>query len=484
LPKHFGDFSHSTGEVGKRRSSADCTPVYLRDPLEPSIRTRSQGPKLIRDRLLEIMSDFRWHAARELEEAFPQGEWVRAMRELLPFRWAFERSSHSLRLYRREPGERAQVLVELLAGIDATKPDVVAEVPEERKRFRESSIGRLSERERGVSFDPTKDELLEEPEGPTLVLSEDPSELALPAAESVTMTAAILAKKGSGKTYLGGVLAEEFLACPGLQVPVIIIDPAGPWYGLLADAFGKPSSFSMLVLGGAHGDLSVTHRQGVQAAEAVHEIWPRSALLDLSYMVPAEQHEFVADFGQRLYVLNVRSPLHVIVDEADEFAPQVLDSSSRHQRRSLGVIDRMVRRGRTKGFGTTLITQRTAVISKNVLSQTDSLFLLNMVAPSDLEAVSEWMKYRIPAEHRMAALEQLPNLQPGTAYFMQSGQAFKFRRFVVRKKRTFDSSRTPRANEVYVEPTLSRAPEGDVAVARKWLEAVPTAREEEPNGAG
>lgn len=475
--KDIGDFPRPIAKVRK-----PCSPIYLRDPLEPSIRVKLQGPKLVRDRLLEIMGDFQWHAARELEQVFPQGEWVRAMRELLPYRWAFERTLHSLRLCRREPGERVQSLAALLAGIDATRLDSVEKLPEEGTKCREKHVREHEGKVEG-DFDPTGDEV-KEPEGPRLVLSEDPGELTLPAAESVTMTAAILAKKGSGKTYLGGVLAEELLSCLGLQAPVVIIDPAGPWHGLLADADGKPSFVSMLILGGAHGDHSITCRQGVQAAEAVHEIWPRSVLLDLSLMAPAEQHEFVADFGQRLYTLNVRSPLHVIVDEADEFAPQVLDSSSRHQRRSLGVIDRMVRRGRTKGFGTTLITQRTAVIAKNVLSQTDSLFLLNMVAPADLEAVNEWMKYRISAEHRMACLEQLPNLPPGTAYFMQSGQASKFRRFVVRKKKTFDSSRTPRANEVYVEPMLSRAPEGDMAAARKWLDVTPAAREEDLDGEG
>ena len=242
----------------------------------------------------------------------------------------------------------------------------------------------------------------------------------------------------------------------------------------------RPTRF--LTLGGSHGDLAITHKQGSQVAEIVHEGGARSVILDLSHMIPSEQHEFMADFGQRIFILNKRSPLHLIIDEADEFAPQVLNSSSRHQKRSLEVIDRIVRRGRTKGFGSTLITQRSAVIAKNVISQIDSLFLLNMVAPSDLEAVNDWMKYGVRVDQRMECLGDLPNLPPGTAYFMQSGAAPKFRKFVVRKKLTFDSSRTPRPNEKLVDPILAKAGESEVALARKWLgEAVSAAT---PAGGG
>jgi len=81
----------------------------------------------------------------------------------------------------------------------------------------------------------------------------------------------------------------------------------------------------------------------------VQEIRPHSVILDLSLMFPAEQHEFVADFVLKLFMLSVRSPLHLIIDEVDEFAPQSLQGS-RHQKRSLEVIDRFVRRGGRKAW--------------------------------------------------------------------------------------------------------------------------------------
>ena len=444
--------------------------IYARDPSCPSPAARSKKPKRVRDFLLELMCDLQFHPVHELEEVLPGGEWVRAMRDLLPLHFVFDRLADSFRMRRSFPGEHQRSLVDLLTDIDMTsltnlrsfpatsKKIVVQEVPEE-----------LAAGDLDMVFDPTSNE--NEPgEGERLILADNPEDLTLSAIDSAVMTAAILAKKSSGKTYLGMVLVEEFISCPGLRVPVVVIDPTGAWYGLLATSDGKPSSFRIMILGGPHGVLPITRKQGAQVAEIVHEIWPNSVMLDLSYMIPAEQHEFVADFGQRLFVLNVRSPLHLIVDEADEFAPQILDSSSRHQKRSREVLDRIVRRGRIKGFGATLITQRSAVIAKNVISQIDSLFLLNMVAPPDLEAVDGWMKYGVKVEQRLECLKELPNLPPGTAYFMQSGAASKFRRFVVRKRITFDSSRTPKPNEVFIVPELVKPSEQDVAVAARWLD--------------
>jgi hypothetical protein len=450
------------------------TPIYLADVHggRPDVAVKQQGPKLVRDRLLELMVDSQWHAAHELEQLLPNGEWVRAMRELLSLNFTFDRLSHSFRLRYRQATEKKPALVELLAGIDATKPEVAVEPPIVPAPMIRHEPGE----DEKMDFDPSSSPEDKVDVGELLALSDDPRDLMLSVSECMVMTAAILAKKSSGKTYLGMVLVEEFLKKSGLGVPTVIVDPTGVWHGLRSLADGTPSSYPILTLGGSHGDLEITHKKGSQVAELVHEGGARSVLLDLSHMIPSEQHEFVADFGQRIFVLNERSPLHLIIDEADEFAPQVLNSSSRHQKRSLEVIDRIVRRGRTKGFGVTLITQRSAVIAKNVISQIDTLFLLNMVAPSDLEAVNDWMRYGVRADQRMGCLEDLPNLPPGTAYFMQSGSSPKFRKFVVRKKLTFDSSRTPKPNEKIVDPALARASEQEIALARKWLgEAVPAA---------
>ena len=364
----------------------------------------------------------------------------------------------------REKIEARPSLVELLSKLDAT---VVTDEPVE------GGADDGEEDELAAGFNPAEDESVaggESSEQVTkggMVLSDPPEALCLSAANSASMTAAILAKKNSGKTYLAMVLAEEFMSSDTFQVPIVILDPTGVWFGLKATAAGMPSAFSILSLGGPHGDLQITAKDGARVALLVNSTRPNPTIIDLSLLAPVEQHEFVADFVEKLFTIAERSPIHIIIDEADEFAPQTLNSASRNQKRSLDAIDRLVRRGRSKGIGVTMITQRSAVIAKNVLSQVDSLWLLNMVEPRDLMAVEGWLKHGVSDQQRTECLNQIPRLQPGTAYFLRTGVHPMFRRFKVRRKLSFDSSKTPGVG--YVEPLLSKPPAAILAIANTML---------------
>jgi len=180
-------------------------------------------------------------------------------------------------------------------------------------------------------------------------------------------------------------------------------------------------------------------------------------VIDLSSLAPVEQHEFVGPFIDGLYASEERSPLHLIIDEADEFAPQTLSKSSKHQKHCLDAIDRLVRRGRSKGIGVTMITQRCAVISKNVLSQTGSLWFLNMDEPRDLIAVETRLNHGVTEQQKRECINQIPRLQPGFAYYIQTGVSPKFRRFKVRRKKTFDSSKTPTLDG-FTAPVFAKPP--------------------------
>jgi hypothetical protein len=440
------------------------TPIYSKDPaVNHDVSLKPQGPKLARDRLLDMFRDQRFHVASEMEELLPHGAWVAGLRELLALNYAFDRVSNHLRIRFKADNEPRQVLVVLLAGLDATVASSMEAAPEDAVV---------------EDFDPTADQAPAATEGVSarepgggMVLSDPPEALTLSPANSASMTAAILAKKNSGKTYLGMVIAEEFMSSDSISIPVVVLDPTGVWFGLRAMADGQPSPFNILALGGRYGDLPITAKDGVRAANVVNSIRPYPVIIDLSGLAPAEQHEFVADFIEKLFTIAERSPIHIIIDEADEYAPQTLNSASRHQKRSLDAIDRLVRRGRSKGIGVTMITQRSAVIAKNVLSQIDSLWLLNMVAPRDLLAVEEWLKHGVTESQRVECVNQIPRLQPGTAYFLQTGVSPKFRRFKVRRKKTFDSSKTPGAAG-YVPPIFSKPSAAVMATAREIFRVV------------
>jgi hypothetical protein len=216
--------------------------------------------------------------------------------------------------------------------------------------------------------------------------------------------------------------------------------------------------------------LPIEAGDGAAAASVVIALHPLPVILDVSKMTPAGQHEFVMGFVERIYTLNEKA-VHLFVDEADEFAPQYPDPASKHHRRSLSNLDRLVRRGRVKGIGVTLITQRPAVIHKNVLSQVEGLFLMNMFAPHDIEAVSTWMERGSARRSRASCLNELPDLASGMAYLVQSGGDHKVRRFSVRPKRTMDSSRTKTVDDdtSTMNISLAKVPGDILEAARKLL---------------
>lgn len=419
--------------------------------------------------MVDLLRDGEFHSVHELESLLPGHEWIGTLGELLARNYAFDKTGFFLKMRMRGDSEPMQDLAELVTRWVGLIGDVEPVV----------TVTVVREEPPEDDFDPT----LDAPAGEVgvaantddVVLSDPPESLTLSVADCLVMTAAILAKKNSGKTYLAMVLAEEFMKHP--EVPLVVLDPTGVWFGIGAAANGQPGPYAVVILGGSRGHLPVTAKDGAKVAEVVEAIRPHPILVDMSELAPVEQHEFVADFIEKLFVAATRDPLHLIVDEADEFAPQVLSGQSDHQKRCLDAMDRLVRRGRSKGIGVTMITQRSAVLNKNVLSQTDSLWFLHMVDPRDLLALENRLRNMVTPEHLRECVAQVPRLHPGMAYFVQTGSSPKFRRFKVRRKVTFDSSKTPGMGG-HVEPLLARPDAVVLARAKEILEAVVASSEE------
>jgi hypothetical protein len=453
--------------VGGRPGFAETRPVGVQAMMRPPARVatettiRPAPPRLARDKVLMLLTDGCYHSAHEISNlpGMPPGAWYVALQELIEHGYKFGRRGNSLVLLverARDVKAPAQELAVLLAGVDATKADL----PAARPRSMEPGD---DDREVVPAYE--KDRPVRERRPPVDeadLLRIGDIDVQLSAKEYVTSTRAILARKSSGKTYLAMVVAEELLRAEratGAPMPFVAFDPTGVWYGLSAGADGMPSSHEILRMGGRHGDYPLDFEAGSAVADMVVGLWPRSVILDVSDMLPEEQHQFFGDFGNKLYTINAK-PIHLFVDEADDFMPQQVESGNKAQRRALGVGDRIVRRARVKGIGVTLITQRPAVISKNVLSQVDGIFFLNLTAPHDLEAVNAWMQPAISSSERSLALEALPSLERGEAFFIQahkkSGAIMKFR---TREKLTFDSSRTPTVDDPEPPvPSLGKVP--------------------------
>jgi hypothetical protein len=261
------------------------------------------------------------------------------------------------------------------------------------------------------------------------------SKFALPI-EAVTQTFGILAKRGVGKTYTAAVMAEAMLEAG--QV-VCIVDPIGVWWGLRASADGKREGQPIIVFGGDHGDLPLEAGAGELIADVVVEKRV-SVVLDLSHLRKGEMHRFMEAFAERLYHRN-REPLHLFLDEADAWAPQ---NPLPGTQRLLGAIEDLVRRGRARGIGCTLITQRAAVLNKSVLTQIEVLVALRTVGPQDRKAIDDWINVHGSPAQRKELMDSLASLPVGTAWFWSPGWLDVFQRVEVRARKTFDSSATPK----------------------------------------
>lgn len=280
-----------------------------------------------------------------------------------------------------------------------------------------------------------------------------------------TQTVAILARKRVGKTYTASVLAEE---CCENKIPFVVLDPTGAWYGLRSTADGKHAGYPVIIIGGAHGDIPLEFSAGKLIAEFVVEN-PGYYVLDLSESESdAEQDRFATAFAQRLYRLKDkhRDPLHLFVDEADSFAPQ---NPFPGQRPMLGAFEAIVRRGGIRGIGITMITQRAAVLNKNVLTQTELLITLQTTGPQDQDAVKSWVKMNATAEQQKEFLDSLASLGQGEAWVWSPSWLEIFKKVQIRERRTFNSSATPKVGEKKIEP--AKLADVDLAVLSEKMSA-------------
>lgn len=257
---------------------------------------------------------------------------------------------------------------------------------------------------------------------------------------------AILATRGAGKSFTSAVLIEEFYAA---QVQTVTIDPTGVYWGLRSDAKGTGEGLPIIVLGGAHGDVPLAETAGKLIADLVVDTG-QSLVLDLSdFESDGAQCRFMTDFAERLYRRKARSrtTLHLIVDEADEFAPQQPQAK---EARMVGAMAKLVRRGRSRGIGLTLITQRSASLNKNMLDLVETLLLMRMLGPRDRDAANGWIKHKNLADE-LGVLASLPSLPTGTAWVWSPLRGV-LEKVAMRRINTFDSYVTPKPGEVRIEP--------------------------------
>jgi hypothetical protein len=302
---------------------------------------------------------------------------------------------------------------------------------------------------------------------------------------SVTWPAAIasqaigvLGMRGAGKSNLGRVVAEELFAS---SVPFVVFDPIGNWYGIRAGRDGHPGGgIPVPIFGGEHGDVQLDRNSGQKIADLVLDR-RLSCVLDLSHadFSETDKRKFLVDFGERLFRRKSRESgwLALIMEEADDYAPQNVHGGEREgsTARTLGMFQRLVKRGRFKGLGALLITQRSAAINKDLLYMVGTLVVFRTTGPRDQDAVGGWVKYNAIGEK---VLESLPALEDGEAWVIAPEALGKIERVRFRRMSTYDTGATPEHGGQAKPATLADI---DVpALSKELAEAVQRAKAEDP----
>ena len=235
----------------------------------------------------------------------------------------------------------------------------------------------------------------------------------------------VIGASGSGKSYAVGVICEEL--CKG-GVPFAVVDTEGEYSGLrqkygvvwVGDEEGCDLRWSGLDLEGL----------GVQAPDLA------PLILDLSEVDDPKQK--VASLLSSIYkeVERRRTPYLVIVEEADRFVPQNGDR--------VAIFGEIARRGRKRGVGLMVCTQRPSLVDKNILSQCGNQLIGKLVIRNDLQAVAQFFQGR-------EAPKQLTSLSHGRFYAM-GGLSPVPRLVSIREKETVHGGSTPKLAARVIKP--------------------------------
>jgi Helicase HerA, central domain len=217
-------------------------------------------------------------------------------------------------------------------------------------------------------------------------------DVAIDAQELVTGRTCLIAQSGAGKSWAIAVLCERLCAA---GIGFCIVDTEGEYFSL-------KDRYPIQWVG-----TDDRCDQDIQKLD-VREFFTRAVvngtpvIFDVS---ETEMREKVTALAEALYEIEslLKIPYLWILEEADKFIPQSKDS--------LKKIEEISRRGRKRGLGLLVATQRPALVNKNVLSQCNNQMLGKLSIENDLKAVDLFFSSR-------EEVESLATLEPGEFFVM------------------------------------------------------------------
>ncbi len=279
--------------------------------------------------------------------------------------------------------------------------------------------------------------------GTALDISRD---LDLDLEEIIGQCVAILGIRGSGKSNTAGVIFEELLRH---RYPMTIVDIEGEYFGL-------KEKYEVLVVGTGDGvEIEIDADCASEIAQvSMEENVP--LVLDLSGFLSDERTEILKAYLSSLWELagTLRRPYIIGIEEAHEFIPQGVKNELKE------MIARIALRGRKRGLGGIIVSQRSAKVDKDVLSQAGMLFLHRVVHEVDMRVYSELLPWR-----KSEVKEIVGSLDTGDCIYLNGDRILPI---YVRERETFHAGFTPSLEPVD-SPELKR-------VSASIIEAIESAR--------
>lgn len=278
--------------------------------------------------------------------------------------------------------------------------------------------------------------------------------IALDVKEVATSGTVILAMRGGGKSWLNAVIAEGLCEA---KIPFVIVDPEGEYWTL------KVSYPRVVVAGGEHSDIPLSQEIARDLANLLVEE-RLELVLDMSDMRRDQQVSFLADFLDELFAKETkkRIPLWVSFEEADIWVPQIGNPRCKEK-----VLD-ICQRGRKRGLGFSLVSQRPAILDKTALSQAGYRFFKRFQQPQDLDAVRDHLG------PYAKLVSKLPSLRDEEALFYAPMSAAEPLLITVASRKSPHGGATPE-QIAQIKPTTK------IIGLRKKIEKLLKAKKEEMN---
>lgn len=283
-----------------------------------------------------------------------------------------------------------------------------------------------------------------EPERPSLDIAHG---LKLYPEDFVGRHTAVMGMTGMGKSNCISVLCEELQ--PHIQMTVV--DLEGEYWSLRDE---RP--FRVVGLGD-HVDERIGARTPELLVESIMESG-QSVILDLYELDAEERDEYLRRYLDKLFEIEgrLRKPHLVVLEEAPEYLNQQRKTEVSKSAK------RIANRGRKRGIGLIMATQRTASLDKDVLNMTRLIFMFSVIMSQDLAVYR-----RIIPKHQDSE-EMATGLAVGQAIVRRAGPDGKPKAdiFNIRRRRTKDLGKTPELSNEVVNSTHELEPEMESRIRR------------------